>query len=129
MSKQALKRVRRALKLEVNRKPLDAYSWPGGYPLFYLFADGGCICPECANANIGEIDAAIRDPRGNRPHPSGCGGWSIDAAEVNWEDDSLTCDHCGESIESAYGCAGIDADEERGYGPNGAPASQKHEYR
>jgi len=130
MSKQAMKRVRRALKMEVNRKPLDACAWPGGYPLFYLFTDGGCICPECANANIVEIDAAMRDARGNRPHSSGCGGWAIDAVEANWEDDSLTCDHCGERIESAYGCApGITADEERAYGPSGAPASQKHEYR
>lgn len=101
MSKQAFKRVRRALGMEVNRKPLDTFAWPGGYPLFYLFTDGGCICPECANANIEEIDAAMRDPRGNRAHSSGCGGWAIDGFDVNYEEE-LSCDNCGEAIPAAY---------------------------
>lgn len=133
MSKQAFKRVRRALGMEVNRKPLDAYAFPGGYPLFYLFADGGCICPECANENIELIDAETRDLNAGRAfNPRGRtdrrGGWALDAVDTNWEDDSLTCDHCGESIESAYGEPDTD-DESRAYGPNGAPPSQQGEYR
>ena len=28
---------------------LPAYAWPGGYPLYYLCADGGILCPQCAN--------------------------------------------------------------------------------
>ena len=100
MSKQAFKRVRRSLRLEVNRQPLPAYAWPGGYPMYYAFSDGGCICPTCTNENIEEIDAAIRGE--NRPHSSGCGGWAIDAADVNYEDSELVCDHCGKTIESAY---------------------------
>lgn len=102
MSKQAFKRVRRALKMECTRKPLDSFAWPGGYPLFYLFADGGVICPKCANENIAEIDAAMRDERGNRPHSSGCGGWSICDVDINYEDAALLCDHCGEFIDPAY---------------------------
>jgi hypothetical protein len=98
MSKQAFKRVRRALKLEVSRKPLDAYAWPGGYPMFYVFADGGCICPNCANRNITEIDEAMRTGRGRNSH----GGWAIEGADVNYEDAELTCDHCHKTIEAAY---------------------------
>lgn len=102
MSKQACKRVRRHLHLEVNRQPLPSYAWPGGYPLFYIFSDGGVICPDCVNAEIDEIDAAIRDKRGNRPHRSGYGGWAIDAVDANWEDPDMVCDNCGKRIESAY---------------------------
>lgn len=101
MSKQACKRVRRALGLEVNREPLPAFAWPGGYPLFYVFLDGGCICPKCVNDNIGVIDEAIRD--GNRVHSSGCGGWAIDGVDTHYEGEPLHCDHCNAEIQSAYG--------------------------
>lgn len=98
MSKQALKRVRRALKMEVNRKPLDAWAWPGGYPLFYIFTDGGCVCPECVNKNIVEIDEALRGGGNRNSH----GGWAIDGYEANYEDPDIHCDHCSKRIESAY---------------------------
>lgn len=101
MSKQAFKRVRKSLGMEVCRKPLDSFAWPGGYPMFYVFRDGGCICHDCANENIGEIDLAIREP--NVLHANSHGGWAIDAHDINWEDADLTCDHCGKQIESAYG--------------------------
>ena len=29
-------------------------------------------------------------------------GWRVVAEDVNWEDDTLFCDNCGERIESAY---------------------------
>lgn len=104
MSKQALKRVRKSLKLEVSREPLPTWAWPGGYPLFYIFADGGCICPKCANENIEEIDAANREKQklDGSYHRNSHGGWAVDAADVNWEDSSLFCDHCSQRIESAY---------------------------
>jgi hypothetical protein len=98
MSKQAFKRVRKQIGLEVNREPLPAFAWPGGYPIFYVFTDGGCICPECANENILEIDGANRGQGQRNSH----GGWAIDAHDVNWEDGELTCDHCHKRIESAY---------------------------
>lgn len=133
MSKQAYKRVRRALKLEVNRKPLDAYAWPGGYPIFYVLPDIStlsgtcCYCPKCANENIDSIDAELKElARGNgRAARKSWGGFI--GADVNYEDDSLTCDYCGDPIESAYGAPADD--EERAYGPHGAPPSQQHEYR
>jgi hypothetical protein len=98
MSKQAFKRVRRSLGMDVNRDTLPAYAWPGGYPMFYVFRDGGCICPKCVNDNIELIDADMRHGRVWNSH----GGWAIDAADVNYEDADLHCDHCSERIESAY---------------------------
>lgn len=100
MSKQAFKRMRKHLRMEVNRKPLDAYAWPGGYPLYYLCADGGALCPGCVNAEIDLIDPDTRDWIADRRLRT---GWVIVAVDVNYEDDSLTCDHCNDPIESAYG--------------------------
>ncbi len=101
MSKQACKRLRRALRLEVNRDPLPAFAWPGGYPLIYVFSDGGVICPDCVNENVEEIETASR--KGNRPHRSGCGGWAVDGVDVHWEGEPEVCDNCGKEIDSAYG--------------------------
>lgn len=72
---------------------LPAYAWPGGYPLFYLCADGGILCPQCANR-----ESAVRKAD---EHPD-YDQWRIVAVEVNWEDASLTCDNCFKGIESAY---------------------------
>ena len=94
MSKQALKRVRKEIGLPVCREPLPAYAWPGGYPIYYIFADGGCCCPKCANDNIIGIDREGRNSHG---------GWKLAACDVNYEDEDLTCDHCGAKIEAAYG--------------------------
>ena len=93
MSKQALKRVRKAVGLTVCREPLPSHAWPGGYPLYYLFRDGGVCCPKCANANLTLID----EERCNSH-----GGWAVDGHEVNYEDTDLRCDHCHTAIEAAY---------------------------
>lgn len=66
-----------------------AYAWPGGYPVYHLCADGGILCQRCAN-----------DPR--NPVGNGEPDWTIIASDVNWEDDSLYCEHCNTRIESAY---------------------------
>lgn len=94
MSKQALKRVRRALGMPVNRNPLDAYAWPGGYPIYYLCADGGILCPDCANKEIDLIAVAKRDCDKQ---------WQLEGYGIHWEGEPLPCDHCGKEIESAYG--------------------------
>ncbi len=98
MSKQAFKRVRRALSLPVCRKPLPAYADLGGYPLFYVFTDGGVICPACLNENIDLVDYANRGGHCHNSH----GGWAVDGVDCNWEDADLTCDHCHKPIEAAY---------------------------
>lgn len=93
MSGMAFKRVRKAVGLEVSRKPLPKCTDIGGYPLFYVFKDGSLCCPNCANGNIAAIDAER-----NNSH----GGWALDGYDTNWEDTELACDHCGEFIPSAY---------------------------
>lgn len=67
---------------------LPAYAWPGGYPIFYLAKDNGVLCPECANAFKPERDNA------DQLEPI--------AADVNYEDSALYCEHCNKRIESAY---------------------------
>lgn len=103
MSKQALKRVRRALKMECNRKPLDA--WPGGYPMFYVLPDIStgsgvcCWCPKCANENIDSIDAELKEyARGNG---RAAGRDTFIGADANYEDAHLTCDHWWNRTTSA----------------------------
>lgn len=54
---------------------LPAFAWPGGYPLYYVCQDGETLCQ---------------------------GQWLIVGQEVNYEDDSLFCDHCNAKVEAAY---------------------------
>jgi hypothetical protein len=67
---------------------LPAYAWPGGYPLFYLAHDNGVLCPKCANEYTPERDNE------DQLKPI--------AADVNYEDSALFCEHCNQRIESAY---------------------------
>lgn len=62
-------------------KPLPAYAWPGGYPMFYVDKDNHVLCNDCADK--------CRE--------------NIQFYDLNWEDDSLFCDICNAHIESAYG--------------------------
>lgn len=71
---------------------LPSFTWPGGYPLFYLMADSGVLCPDCAN-NEEEASTDSKDDA----------QWHIIAVEVNWETEGMICDHCNAQIESAYG--------------------------
>jgi hypothetical protein len=72
-----------------------AYAWPGGYPMFFVMGDGEAISFKAAKAERRNILEALRD------HDSS--GWRPVAFEINWEDDTLTCAHTNEPIESAYG--------------------------
>lgn len=94
MSKQAFKRLRRKLQLDVSREPLPSYTSYGCDPVYYITADGGVLCPCCVNAEIVLITVARRDEDRE---------WDVIDCEVNYEDTDLTCDHCGQQIRSAYG--------------------------
>jgi len=75
-----------------------AYAWPGGYPIYFVTADGCALSFESAQENAGLIrDAIIAGAR------TGNDEWRIVASDINWEDTELTCDHSGEKIQSAYG--------------------------
>jgi uncharacterized protein (TIGR02996 family) len=73
---------------EIGNDRYEAYAWPGGYPMFHMTADGGVLCPECANEN-GSTDK--NDPQ-----------WHITGSDINYEDNHLHCDNCNKKIESAY---------------------------
>ncbi len=73
---------------------LPAYAWPGGCPMYYVVADNGILCPECAN------EPESQDTDADCPDDD---QWRIVAYGVNWEDDSMYCDNCNERIEPAYG--------------------------
>lgn len=72
-----------------------AYAWPGGYPIYFVTADGAAISFKAAKEEARQIIGAIG-------HNETWSGWRIVAADINWEDASLTCDHTGEPIECAY---------------------------
>lgn len=74
------------------------WAFPGGYPIFYLVQDGGVLCAsdECANG------PEVREAEGEGP-PDADPQWLVIAADIHWEGEPLVCDHCGKSIESAYG--------------------------
>ena len=69
------------------------YAWPGGYPRFAITRDYGCLCKKCVKDELPLIKAAGDDADAQ---------WEVIAVEINWEDNSLYCDHCGDRIESAY---------------------------
>lgn len=71
----------------------DTFAWPGGYPISYLFLDGGDCCPACANGENGsEANENAEDAQ-----------WRLIDMTVHWEGPPLQCSHCGAQIESAYG--------------------------
>ena len=67
------------------------YCWPGGYPLFYVTRDGGCLCPSYANENM------------NLTLDKDYDQWCIVAQVINYEDNDLSCDNCYADIPAAYG--------------------------
>mgnify|MGYP003350628761 CR=1 FL=1 len=71
------------------------YAWPGGYPLYFICADGE---PLSFEAVIQEYRQVLRDVRDNVT----AYGWRVIACEVNWEDAALYCAHSGRRIEAAY---------------------------
>jgi hypothetical protein len=73
-----------------------AYAWPGGYPLFWVMADGGACAFNVAKDERRFMLQALADN-------SRSDQWRPVAIEVNWEDADLRCDATGELIESAYG--------------------------
>jgi hypothetical protein len=83
--------------LEENDGKLPAYAWPGGYPIIYLFEDGGIACPECAN---GGNSAIPRTDPSDAPEDK---QWHIIGYDVHWEGEPVMCDNCGAEIKSAYG--------------------------
>ena len=70
------------------------YTWPGGYPLFFITSDGDALSFDSVRENYREISQAIRSH-------SNC-GWRVVGCDANWEDSNLYCAHSNEKIECAY---------------------------
>ena len=72
------------------------YAWPGGYPTYFVTADGAALSHNAVREQWPEIVSAAfsGDRRG--------GGWYVAGHAINWGDGDLTCDHTGERIPSAY---------------------------
>lgn len=68
-----------------------AHSDLGGYPLFYIAADGGVLSPEAVTENL----RLTNDPDDKQ--------WFIVGVDVNYEDRDLICDETGKRIPCAYG--------------------------
>jgi hypothetical protein len=71
------------------------YAWPGGYPLYFVTADGGALSFATAWEERSNIAEAINKS-------DNTGGWRVVGMDVNWEDTELYDDHTSERIESAY---------------------------
>jgi hypothetical protein len=72
------------------------YAWPGGYPLYWVMADGEACAFKVSKTERRAMLQALSDKRVSDE-------WRPVALEVNWEDESLYCAHTGDKIESAYG--------------------------
>lgn len=71
------------------------YAWPGGYPLYFVCADGEALSFKAARAERRNILQAIA-------HNDTRSGWFVVGVDVNWKDGELVCAHSGERIQSAY---------------------------
>jgi hypothetical protein len=83
------------LKTYFHKGQAMRYAWPGGYPLFYLCTDGGCLCASCVTQNRVQVFRSTHERERD--------GWALAGVDTNWEDESLYCDNCNARIESAYG--------------------------
>jgi len=72
----------------------NPHTWPGGYPVYILMADGELMCPTCARTNYKLI---VNDTARYRS-----GSWQAAGAMILWEGVE-TCCHCGKTLDSAYG--------------------------
>lgn len=77
---------------------LPAFAFPGGYQVVYYTADGGTLCPDCANGGNGSMAATTLDPE--CPNDT---QWLIVTGDIYYEGPPLRCDHCNTPINSAYG--------------------------
>jgi hypothetical protein len=79
---------------------LDAYAWPGGYPLVYTTRDNATICPACANRPDYSLEAESPDAFTNNQVDD----WhTLVSVDIHWEGEPETCEECNCQIASAYG--------------------------
>ena len=72
-----------------------SFTWPGGYPLYFIASDGEALSFDAVRENLKSVIWSMRHKVND--------GWRVTGCDVNWENSTLTCAHTGEPIESAYG--------------------------
>lgn len=88
--------MRHTIPQSVKHAIRNKYAWPGGYPLYLVTDDCAALCCDCGKSEFRQIaHYTVKDWRGT--------GWNVIGTDINWEDESLYCDNCGNLIESAYG--------------------------
>ena len=71
-----------------NRETVEAYAWPGGYPIGYLVDDGDLLCATCVN-----------DPSNPVHYGGEADGWRIEGRQIlegsaEDYDGHVYCAHC-----------------------------------
>lgn len=92
------------------------YTSVGGYPVYFVTADGGALSFATAWNERSNIVDAINGRGGDK-------GWRVVALEVNWENAELYDDHTGERIESAY------AEDDAVGAPEATPEGYRHWFK
>ena len=70
------------------------FSWPGGYPLYFITDDGAALSFDAVRENFRAVLDSIRRDWSD--------GWRVVACAVNWEEPDLICEHSGQPIPSAH---------------------------
>lgn len=71
------------------------YTDLGGYPLYFTTMDGAALSYDAVREQFAQVCGDHMDGTST--------GWRITGVAINYEDATLTCDHTGKPIPSAYG--------------------------
>ena len=82
------------MSYEAVSKMIDMPIVYGGYKVYFITADNGCICSDCAKEEKELILDAIKEQNDKQ--------WEVIAVDINYENDSIYCDHCNQQIEPEY---------------------------
>ena len=74
------------------------FSWPGGYPRYFVTFDGEPLCFKCARKEFRLIIRAMKQKSRD--------GWCLIGYDIHWEGGPLQCCNCNAEIPSAYGEGG-----------------------
>ena len=80
------------LKVALRAGP---YAWPGGYPTYFIAADGEPLCHNCVKQNFKQV---VQEHNNPTRHDQ----FRVIGQEINHEDTHLYCAHCEQPIETAY---------------------------
>lgn len=70
------------------------FAWPGGYPKYFITADGAALSFEAVRAEFKNVVWSYMNDCSD--------GWLVAGVDINWEDQELFCEHTNKPIESAY---------------------------